>query len=352
MTNVISFEKAISESEGSTRHLLLGNGFSIACFSDKFSYTSLRKEAKLEKYSRIFNVFNDVKTNDFEKIIKLLSDIPVVIHHYFGDSKKGINNMIKDADRLKKLLIETLVKNHPEIQSDITDERYHNCRTFLNNFLGESNEHGRVYTLNYDLLLYWVGMKGRDNHPVEFKFNDGFGRSENSSRHSIVWKGNEEGSLQRIHYLHGAIHLYESDDEILKRGWSDSSGRILTQVEREIMNGKFPIFVAEGRAKDKLETIMRSVYLNWSYRDFSKKMQDKDSSLFIFGHSLNGRDNHIISKIKNGKIGRLYISLHEDPESGQNRKIIQAAKKIGDSRGAGNPLKIFYYDAESARVWD
>lgn len=352
MINVISFEEAINESEGSTRHLLLGNGFSIACFKDKFSYTSLKQEANLEEHSRISSIFSDAKTNDFEKIIKLLSDIPVVIHHYFDNSKEGVDRMTRDADKLKKLLIETLVRNHPAAQSDIADERYSNCRIFLRNFLGESNEDGRVYTLNYDLLLYWVGMKGFDSHPVEFKFNDGFGRRDNSNNHSIVWKGNEEDSLQRIHYLHGAIHLFESDDEILKRGWDYFSGKILEQVEKEIMNGKFPIFVAEGRGRDKLETIMRSVYLNWSYRDFSKQMQDKDSSLFIFGHSLNSRDNHIISRIKNGKIRRLYISLHEDPESGPNRKIIQAAKKIGDSRGASNPLKVFYYDAESARVWD
>ena len=352
MTNVISFEDAINESDGSTRHLLLGNGFSIACFKDKFSYTSLKQEANLEEHKRISNVFNDAKTNDFEKIIKLLSDIPFVIHHYFDNSNEGVNRMNQDANRLKKLLIETLVRNHPETQSDIADERYQNCQRFLSNFLGEFNEHGRVYTLNYDLLLYWVGMKGLDNNFAEFKFNDGFGRSENSSSNSIVWKGNEEGSLQRVHYLHGAIHLFESNDEILKRGWSVRHGRILNQVESEIMDGKFPIFVAEGRSKDKLEIIMRSVYLNWSYRDFSKQMQDEESVLFIFGHSLNGRDNHIISKIKNGKIGRLHISLHGNPDSRPNRKIIQAAKKISDSRGVDSPLEVFFYDADSARVWD
>ena len=352
MINVISFEKAINESKGSTRHLLLGNGFSIACFKDKFSYTSLRKEANLEEHSRIIGVFNDAKTNDFEKIIKLLSDIPVVIHRYFDNSKEGVSRMIKDANKLKELLIETLVKNHPQTQGDITDERYYNCQRFLSNFLGKSNKQGRVYTLNYDLLLYWVGMKALDNNSFELKFNDGFGKSESGNTNSIVWKGNEEGSLQRVHYLHGAIHLFGSNDEILKRRYNNSRGRILSQVEREIMNGKFPIFVAEGRGKDKLEIIMHSVYLNWSYKDFSRQMQNEDNVLFIFGHSLNGRDNHIISKIKNGKIGRLYISLYGDPDSNSNRKIIQASKRISNSREIDNPLKVFFYDADSAKVWD
>ena len=51
MVDVISFQDAISDSNNySKRHLLLGNGFSIACRADIFHYESLPRS----RYSQIF----------------------------------------------------------------------------------------------------------------------------------------------------------------------------------------------------------------------------------------------------------------------------------------------------------
>lgn len=56
------------------------------------------------------------------------------------------------------LLVQAIAGRHPERPSDITEDQYKACRAFLAHFVGESREKhkGQVYTLNYDLLLYWT----------------------------------------------------------------------------------------------------------------------------------------------------------------------------------------------------
>lgn len=353
MVDVISFKEAIADSsDAAKRHLMLGNGFSMACFRDIFSYKSLFERANFKSNARLRKVFKDIKTTDFEHVIRMLNNASLFSHRYFDESSDGVVSMKNDADQLKNILVQTLTENHPLFPSKVANERFTNCRKFLSYFLSKENKGGKVYTLNYDLLLYWAGMHKSDDSSVNFDFNDGFGRSRDFDYDYVVWKGEDADPYQRIHYLHGALHLFDSGDEILKYTWIDTGERLLDQTKSAIEDEKFPIFVAEGEFKMKLRKIKHNAYLYRCYKSFSEQMKKQGDVLFIYGHSLDKNDNHIIKKIEQGKIGKIYISLYGDSHSKDNAGIIRGAEEMKSRRRSDIPLHVQFFDAASAEVWD
>ncbi|MDP0995544.1 DUF4917 family protein, partial [Klebsiella pneumoniae] len=72
---LITFEAAIADSEKfAKRHLLLGNGFSIACRADIFHYGSLFAQADFSKVPEVQAVFEALATQDFEAAIRALEN--------------------------------------------------------------------------------------------------------------------------------------------------------------------------------------------------------------------------------------------------------------------------------------
>ena len=64
---LMTFAEAIEDSEQySKRHLLLGNGFSIACRADIFHYGSLFAQADFTQVPEVEAVFAALGTQDFE----------------------------------------------------------------------------------------------------------------------------------------------------------------------------------------------------------------------------------------------------------------------------------------------
>ena len=174
MVKVLTFDKAIEDSKAfRERHLLLGNGFSIACDS-KFDYRSLLQKAKssnaFSKRNNIPKVFTKMDTEDFEQVIRILEDASKVSKIY---SKSGpyAAKMMNDAKALKNILIRTIVSTHPDTPKAIDSSKFADCREFLKYFLrDEEMGGGEIYTLNYDLLLYWARVRNRP-----YLGHDGFG---------------------------------------------------------------------------------------------------------------------------------------------------------------------------------
>ena len=65
--NLFSFQEGLKDSEKfKKRHLLTGNGFSIACRKDIFRYDTLFEQADFSKLSlNIQKVFEVLNTKDF-----------------------------------------------------------------------------------------------------------------------------------------------------------------------------------------------------------------------------------------------------------------------------------------------
>jgi hypothetical protein len=73
VVDVIDFDRAIADSaQFSKRHLLLGNGFSIACCPNIFHYGSLFSRADFSSNPNLVRVFDLLGTQDFEIAIRHL----------------------------------------------------------------------------------------------------------------------------------------------------------------------------------------------------------------------------------------------------------------------------------------
>ena len=196
----MTFDEAIDDSEGCRkRHLLLGNGFSIAYDSKLFSYTSLFQKADFTGSKELKDAFKVLKTNDFEEVIGSLEQSSELATLY--GSKKSGYKMRRHAKSLKEIFLKTLSETNPMTPNEIHPLRKRRCVRFLSKFLNGPNK-GNVYTLNYDLLLYWILVDKfiRD-------VGDGFGNSDSGH---ITWLGRRASIEQRAHYLHGALHLFDT----------------------------------------------------------------------------------------------------------------------------------------------
>lgn len=354
MADLLTFDEAIGHSaQFKKRHLLLGNGFSIACRPKIFTYGSLFEQADFSTAPRLPDVFDAVGTTDFEHIIKMLEDASRVVPVYSKEATEAAAQMAADAEALKDILIQTVANNHPNIPNEINDEQFWACRRFLAHFLGDGNKDGKVYTLNYDLLLYWTLMHedmGFDD-PISLAANDGFGRDEDTEPEYVNWMGESGAHGQRVHYLHGALHLFDAGAELQKYTWVNTGKPLLEQAREAMGARKFPLFVAEGKSNQKLAKIKHSAYLHHSYKSFSSQMGQRNDALFIFGHSLAENDQHILKKIARGKVGQIYVGLYGDPNSDGNKAIRSAANALGAHRDERVPLSVAFFDAGSAQVW-
>ena len=96
--------------------------------------------------------------------------------------------------------------------------------------------------------------------------------------------------------------------------------------------------------------IQHSAFLSRGYRSFSQI----GGSLFIYGHSLAGSDEHILKRIEKGKVRNVYVSIFGNPKSKDNQRVITRALAMiaaRESSGRRNGLKVQFYDAGSPNVW-
>ncbi|MGN8225538.1 DUF4917 family protein [Gracilimonas sp. BCB1] len=292
MSKLISFDQAIEETNGEKRHLILGNGFSIACRPDIFNYNTLYNQADFSTCSHVEEVFKELNTHDFEVVINAL-ERAAQISPIYGGSQNVVDQLNEDVLALKHLLVDTVANNHPSRPNDITDEEFSHCRRFLSHFLNNDLcNRCSVYTLNYDLLLYWAFMHEEeedDPRKIELKFNDGFNHdflgfeedySEAIFAPDVTWQGETQSHQQNIHYLHGALHLYDEGSDLRKYTWKESGVALTEQARFSIENGYFPLFVSEGTTDKKLDKIVHSAYLHKAYRSFVSNTMVKNANFF------------------------------------------------------------------------
>ena len=221
-------------------------------------------------------------------------------------------------------------------------------------FLGETNNDGKVYTLNYDLLLYWTLM--HDDmpfaDPINIDTNDGFGNDrDNPDADYVVWQGDTGSRGQRVHYLHGALHLFDAESELKKYTWVRRGEPLVQQARSSLEEGYFPLFVAEGTSAQKKYKIRHNAYLYHSYKSFIANLAQQNPCFFIFGHSMAENDAHILKRIGRGKFKKLYIGLYGDPNSEENRQIITRANSLAALRHERYPLTVSFFDSATANVW-
>lgn len=264
--------------------------------------------------------------------------------------------MVRHAEALKQLLVLTLAGNHPAAPIEIDRDKFSACRKFLANFIGKNiSAPGYVFTLNYDLLLYWTLMHEEDNfsnEKTDLNRGDGFGNDENDpDADYVVWQGETAAHSANVYYLHGALHLFDAGSELQKYTWSRSGVGLVEQAQAAIEQNKFPLFVSEGDSDHKKRKIRHNAYLYQGYKVFTSNAEQPKHGFFIYGHSLADNDNHLLYRLARGKFRKLYVSIYGDPQSAVNQSVVRKAEYLVDLREQRYPLDVAFFDAESAAVW-
>jgi hypothetical protein len=317
---LMTFAEALADAERcKKRHVLLGNGFSIACRPNIFLYGKLFENADFSTLSPTAKLaFDALQTQDFEKVIKALRDARKILLAYGGDAVLAAT-LEADADALRELLVQTIAASHPAWPGEIADAEYDACCQFLKNF-------DNTYTLNYDLLLYWAHMHTQSS--AVLVSDDGFRKPEDDfDAGYVVWESSQSHQ-QNLHFLHGALHVFDTGIEIQKYTWINTGIRLIDQIRDALKRDYFPIFVAEGSSNEKLERIRHSDYLAKGYRSFA----EITGALFIYGHSLASNDEHYLKRIEKGKVSRVYVGIFGDPGNDANKQIITRARLLAASR--------------------
>lgn len=355
---LLDFQEALEKADAyGKKHLLLGNGFSIACKPDIFAYGSLFEEAKKTMSKELAAIFAAMGTQDFEEVIRALQHAAAIVGVYRPKFVMTKKLLLTDAEKLKTDLIQAVAGRHPARPSDISEDRYVACRDFLSNFVGEGVG-GKIYTMNYDLLLYWALMHEEEDGtaPITLIHDDGFRKDqEDYDAPYVEWQGEGAAHGQNIHYLHGGLHLFDAGHQLQKYTWINTGKALVDQANEALKKDLFPVFVAEGDSKSKLTKIQHSAYLHHNYKSFAGVCQANSrggTALFVYGHSFAKNDAHVLNMIGYGKIAHLFVSLYGDPSSEANQKIRANVDHISGMRPKNLPaLKVDYYDAASAKVW-
>jgi hypothetical protein len=351
---LLTFDGAIADSERfAKRHLLLGNGFSIACRADIFHYGSLFAQADFSKVPEVQAVFEALGTQDFEAAIRALENAARILPAYVPHGAAAVAIMLEHAAALKEILVQTIAGNHPNIPPEIAEEKFWACRRFLANFLAGPKA-GSLFTLNYDLLLYWTLM--HDDMPfgdeIALTKNDGFGNDEDDpDADYVVWQGETGAHDAKVHFLHGALHLFDSGSELKKYTWVRKQVPLIEQARQAIAADAYPLFVAEGTSVQKKAKIRHNAYLYQGFKQFTANVRVGTHCVFIYGHSLAANDDHILTRIGRGRFPKLYVGIYGDENTPDNRRIIERANALAGLRTGAYPLEVAFYDAASANVW-
>ena len=331
---VIDYAEVLASQDGRA-HLLLGNGFSIAC-DPVFRYESLYQRAVDKGLSaRAQAVFARLGTNNFEGVMRLLNDGDWVARNYGLITGAG-SEMLADLDIAKRALVEAIAESHLGNSGSVSDGKKRFAREFF-------SPYHNVLTTNYDLLAYWVVM----SEVGGVRYRDGFGNDpEEPDAPHVVFSfhlADQRGLL----YLHGGLHLFVNSGHVTKHCWSRSGDALTTLIRAGLAEGKYPLFVAEGTPEKKLEQIYSSSYLSYAF----DKMTRLGGRLVVFGSSLSATDAHIrnaIAKMKNLK--ELFIGVHD---TGDTTEAEAAAAAIALARAdyGFRDLDIKFYAAASANVW-
>jgi Domain of unknown function (DUF4917) len=318
----IGFEEALKGNE--KRSLLIGNGFSIAQAGGQFSYSSLLEKSGLQSGSSIRNLFGALTTVDFELVMRALQDAAKVEDAYGEPARATLFSA--DAEAVREALIHAVKEVHPGISFDIPEKQRNQCGAFLKNF-------SNVFTVNYDLLLYWVILKMGGN-----VFTDGFGLGQTEGGFRTF---SENGDCNTF-YLHGALHLFlGSGRGTLKR--IVTTGTIISDISSTIRSRRqLPLFVSEGTALQKMERINSVPYFRYCY----DKLKQLTDTLFVFGHSIAENDFHLYDAIFASEIKKLFICIHQPDDNLQSIK-----KRLAQFRERNEDIAVEYVDSATVKIW-
>lgn len=328
---------------GRSKHLIMGNGFSMAYDHKIFSYNALYDFIEQLEDPTLSKLFEVINTKNFELVMRQLDNF-IEIAKEFDDTGNMVKALQDANQRLKESLIDAVSSLHPDHVFAVPDDESKSCYSFLQEYLFGG---GKVFSTNYDLLLYWILMRNDPHSSI-----DGFGkehlnpvetrRGENAEFGELLWGKYKEG--QTVYYLHGTLPIFDTGTEIEKEVYKDSK-YLLNNIKERMGNKEYPIFVTAGNGNEKLNHIYHNRYLTFCYESLSKIT----GSLVSFGFNFGEYDEHIIEAVnkaaKRGaqsgdKLFSIYIGVYSEAD-------LEHIKNIQEKFAC----KVNVYNAKTANIW-
>jgi hypothetical protein len=320
MPEVIEFQRAIEATDGDDRALLIGNGFSARYFN----YQSLLEKSGLDEGTPLRNMFAALSTADFEAVVRALEGAVVVETAYGNDAHA--KELDDHAQKIREALVKAINTTHPKHREDVGPQ-YTSSAAFLEKF-------STVFTLNYDLLLYWVNLEKRI-------LKDGFGLGTPTG--SFIGPFSE-GAYCHLYNLHGSLHLFDNGAGEILKAVDTGSGVISTITSTIAKKHRFPIYVAEGTSVQKMRKINSVAYLRHCY----ETLRHSSATIFVYGHSANENDAHIYRAIFTSKAKHIYFGVYKPDD--ENLKALDGLL-AKHQKTAGSDTAYTFFDSESAQVW-
>lgn len=332
----MDLDDALAEAEaadGAKPSMLLGNGFSIAA-SKTFAYGRLLDEADFgsrRRRTRIREVFDLLESSDFEMVVRRLQETAATLRLYPGRLRPTRALLRADAARVRDGLTEAISEIHPANKGEIGDDEMERTIDVLEQF-------GEVFTVNYDLLLYWaMGSNGFRS------LDDGFRRGSSGDLEHL------RPENQTVHFLHGALHLWEEADLggepiTYKQEWTRRF-TLIEALRHALDGGLYPLVVMEGTAEQKQAAIDASPYL----RGCLRSLRHLGRSLFTYGWAMSGNDDHIVQAIDKSGVERLYVGLFGKRKEGSNPSVVAKAEELAAT--SDDRIKVQFWDVTTAGLW-
>ena len=312
--------------------VVIGNGASIA-IDGRLAYPSLYNAAIDNGHldaqeQQIFEFFG---TQDFEFVLRALSHANSINQHLqIEETSTG------DAyQSIKASLIETVRGIHPEY-ADVRDSLAR-ATQFLGHFRS-------VFSLNYDLFIYWAMMVGNEiancNRFKDCFVNGSFRTDYQDFRIPI----DACDTTTLVFYPHGNLVLVTDmwgNESKLKQNEQDLV-RVITESWQ--IGGDTPLFVSEGGWKRKQSAIGRNYYLQTVVNELAAPK----TSVFAYGWNFGEQDRHLVRAIKKSGATLLGISVYTGEGSDPDHFCYETSRQITQQIGG---IEVLYFDAADDGLW-
>lgn len=330
---ILNFQTEIDRSDN--KNIIIGNGFGIsfdqAFGSQCFSWKNLLELCEIKVGSPLYDLLHDCNL-DFELAHQKLNNAIDVFVTY-GEFEDKIGFYRQQVDLLREQLIFAVSASHPNSFANASSEmdvKIESGRRFLRQFK-------EIYSLNYDLLLYWLRC-----YKQSYIGSDSFC---NSTDHDDLIFSPDDNS--NFFFPHGALFLNRNGISATKVR-SSQFDPILAVVERNIDNGVFPVTVSEGTGKQKREVIRGNKYLSYCY----DRLQKVEGDVFTFGCSfMNGKDEHIIQQLLRSPAENIIIGEYA-PDRARAIQLLNEFEQVQKKQGHRRTVPVFIADTSDTRIWE
>jgi len=331
---LVNFREELESCKGE-KSLVLGNGFGIsydfAAGTNSFCWDSLADLCEFEVGSPLMGLLEECNF-DFEIVHQKINNAIAVIKKY-DDENHLSENLAGEIQVLRDQLISAVALSHPpslnrECSPDekrTISRMVSNCRSFLTKF-------EKVFSLNYDLLLYWVRCFDND-----YLGNDCFEKHDDE----LIFSPNDNAEFL---FPHGALFIYR-DGYSAKKSRSSKHRPILAQVKENIEKGIFPMCVSEGKGNQKLSAIKSNEYLSFCYG----KIKECKGTVFTYGASFSeGKDSHIIEALIKSPATRIIVGDFK-PSEGDKYRLLHEFNKAMET--LNEQKEVVVADTSSIDIW-